>query len=83
MQFENKPYGIFAFWTFGFIVSSVLFFQLVKFIIKRFDTTQIALRAYDVATIVLIIVGIILIIVKNEIVIVELKELLSLGERHE
>lgn len=75
-HFENKPFGIFAYWAFGFIVSSALFFQLVKFIMKRFGTPKIALRAFDVATIIFIVVGIILMIGKNEIVIVELKELI-------
>lgn len=62
--FEGKPFGIFAYWTLGFIVSSALFFQVTKFIMERFGTHKIALHILDVATAIFTIFGIVMLVVR-------------------
>lgn len=76
-QFENKPFGIFSYWVFGLIATSFIFFQLTKFVMKRFGTPKKVLLFLDIASIVIPIVGILWIINKSGTVIVDLNDFLN------
>lgn len=61
---ESGPLVIYAFWTFGFIASSAVFFQTTKLIMRQFHTPERVLPAFDVATLISIIAGIAAIIIR-------------------
>ena len=50
--------AILWFWVLMFMVSSIVTFQLIKWAMKRFEIAPNTLRAFDFATVILILLGI-------------------------
>jgi hypothetical protein len=63
IEFDNAVFGnwsslVIGYWNFMFILSSFAFFQVSKIIIKKYGVKKSTLRAFDIGTIVCILIGI-------------------------